>query len=463
MVRTFARAAFAFGILGCIKPPPPHLAPHPAPENPLPPSSVDVPTTLDLQPVFTLIENSVQKTWPAEGAWTYVPGHDDMRYRYYAERTPFSLAMNGAVLTFGTVVNYRAEGQKKVLFAWIGGSCGYGGDWPRQVRVGFASTGAITSDYGLSTSTVLSDLTPLNTCNVTILNIDVTGSIMGAVRGPLDNATSTLDANTKLLTAKPIMERGWGQMQAPQSLADATWLLVNPFDVRFGGLNGQGTVLTTSLGVSAKPTIVTGAKPTSPTLPLPPLTVGEPGKGFHVITEAVIDHATASGILNDAVKGKRLTYGSRHITVKGARVYGAGSDTLVVQIDFNGSKRGHLYLYGRPQLENISQMLSVPDLDYTLETKDVAMKAASWLLDNQIRDLLRANARWDLKPALSTLRTRLDTALNRDLGNGVTLKGSVDDVEVLGILADGKATHVRVRADGTVSTSVKPAAVSNDR
>jgi uncharacterized protein DUF4403 len=462
MLRTAARAVLAVGVLGgCIKPPPPNLKPHPLPEAPLPPSSIDVPSKLELQPVFTLIENSVQKSWPSEGAWTYPPGHDDVRYKYYAERAPFALAMNGSVLTLGTVVNYRAEGQKKVLFAWIGGSCGYGGEWPRQIRVGFASTATITPDYGLSTSTSLNDLTPLNTCNVTFLGIDVTGSIIDAVRSPLNSAASTLDANTKTFTAKPAIERGWSQVESPQSLSNSAWILINPFEVRFGGLNGQGSTLSTSFGMSAKPTVVTGPRPTTPIVQLPTLTVGQPASGFHVISEASIDHTTASRLLSDAVRGSRLNYGSRHITLSSARVYGAGSDTLVVRIGFSGSKHGYLYLYGRPQLESISQTLTVPDLDYTVETKDLLTKVAAWLLDAQIRQLLRSKAQWDLKPTLSSVKAELTAALNHNLGNGVALRGSVDDLEAIGILADGIATHVRLRADGTVSTVVTASTVSS--
>lgn len=66
----------------------------------------------------------------------------------------------------------------------------------------------------------------------------------------------------------------------------------------------------------------------------------------------------------------------------------------------------------------------MPDLDYTLETKNVLLKLANWTAGSQMRDDLRSKLVVNLAPEMQAAKDRVVKALNRQVGS-VTFIGTV--------------------------------------
>jgi hypothetical protein len=306
----------------------------------------------------------------------------------------------------------------------------------------------------LSASTSISRLAALNRCQLTFLNFDVTDRIVERARGLLSGQLGRLDAAIRNVPLRDTVARGWSQLGAPIGLAPRTWLVLNPSLAFVSRVGGSGTTLQASVGLGGFPQIVYGDRPADSSVSLPARSDPPARQGFHIALEGVVSHAVASEELLKQLLGKRFYRGRNFIEVTGARVYGTGSDTAVVEIRFVGSAKGRVFFTGHPMYDNVTGVLSIPDLEFDVATKNVVLKLAEWLLHDDAREFVRQYARWNASAAVSQARRQLTAAINRELGPGLRLSGNLDAVTPLGVWVSPSEFSVRVRADGAVSLDV---------
>jgi hypothetical protein len=113
-------------------------------------------------------------------------------------------------------------------------------------------------------------------CRMTLLQVDVTDKVMGGARTALQDRLSALDARLAAFDLPNESRRLWDQLSRPLELTDSLWLVINPTTVRIGLLRMQGDTLVTTLGLSANPRVVGGARPDVP-VPMPPPQTRPPG------------------------------------------------------------------------------------------------------------------------------------------------------------------------------------------
>jgi hypothetical protein len=61
------------------------------------------------------------------------------------------------------------------------------------------------------------------------------------------------------------------------------------------------------------------------------------------------------------------------VIIKNVDITGLENGRIFMKVDFSGDKKGTLYLDGTPILNVEKQLISIPDLDYSLKSKDVAL------------------------------------------------------------------------------------------
>jgi hypothetical protein len=110
--------------------------------------------------------------------------------------------------------------------------------------------------------------------------------------------------------------------------------------------------------------------------------------------------------------------------------------------------------------------VSVPDLDFSVESRGVLPEVAEWLLYDQLRDQMRAAARFDVGDRIAKIRADVDRALDRQLARGVTSTGGVDRITPLGVFVFSKSVAAVVDAEGHAEIHIdlgapKPRAASS--
>jgi hypothetical protein len=95
-------------------------------------------------------------------------------------------------------------------------------------------------------------------------------------------------------------------------------------------------------------------------------------------------------------------------------------------------------------------VLKFVDLDFTMDTRNVLMRSADWMFHQNILGALRSHAYIDLSGQLQTLRSRLETALTRDLGPNARLEGEVMTLRPRGVYPTADGVEVHVIAEGSI-------------
>jgi hypothetical protein len=194
--------------------------------------------------------------------------------------------------------------------------------------------------------------------------------------------------------------------------------------------------------------------PSASGTPFPQLKIASPSDAFHVALEGQLDFDSASKQVAAQLVGRKYPFldNKYWIKIEKASVYGTG-DVAVVQLGISGDLNGTIYLTGTPQYDSGTDILTVPNLDYSLDTKNILAKVADWLLHARFQDSIAQQAHWSLGGRIGALKGQLESALNGTQG-GVVLTGHVASLRVIGVYATSTAFVARVAADGTLHATV---------
>ncbi len=440
----------------------PDLGPS-TPVPPLPVSTISLPVTVDLRSLAAQVETAVPREQRASGDWTVVARNPvgDFGIRYEAWREPLTMAMSGDQLNVEAHLFYWLEAAQRVPKPLIGGSfwqtlasCGRG-EPPRAAVLALQTTLAWSPDWRLLPATVALPASYPNKCRITFLKIDVTDKVDEVfAKGMLTASQMADQAIATQGNLRPLAERVWRQLQEPVMLDSGVWLAMSPATAAAAPIAGQGMLATTSIMMTATPSVSFGARPAAPQRALPKLEQARPTTGFQVAVDGEISFDEATRQLARAFRGKRQKVGGREVTVEDIRVFGSG-DMAVLELHLSGDLDGTLYLAGRPVYDDASGALILSDLDYSLETGQMLARAADWLYHGSFRETIAQQARMTLTRKLGEVRQRIERSLNRVLAPGATLVGKVGSVRPVGVYVTPKSFRARVAIDGTLRLDMK--------
>jgi hypothetical protein len=225
------------------------------------------------------------------------------------------------------------------------------------------------------------------------------------------------------------------------------YVLMQPEALAATPPRGEGTTLSTTVSVVVRPRLVVGDRPDVRPKPLPKAGGAAPGEGFRIQMVAELPFQVMDSVVRAQLAGRRFDIKGHRITVRGARLYGSGT-RLVLAATIAGDARGTLYFVGTPVFDAETQVVSVPDLDFSVESRDVLPEVAEWLLYDQLRDEMRKSARFAVGDRIAKIRRDVDAALDRQLSHGVRSTGRVKRITPLGVFVFSKSVAAVVQAEG---------------
>jgi len=449
-----------------INPSLPSVVPDPMPVAP--PSSVSVPVTMPLASLQAMAEASVPTSAGAapynEAFGTGGPDEPSCGFNagYAVDRSPISITGAGSSLTTAFSVSYGATVRHRVPCpgALLEVSCGWGGEPRRTATMSLTTDITIDRTWGFASHSRSNGVQAGNRCKVSIFNIDVTDKITGKLGDQLTALAGALDQ--RIVSAVQLRDRAevaWTRLQTPLRLTDNAHLMLHPDQAGIIPLTFDGGVIRTGVWLSAHPEILLGRTPTPGTVPLPTATPPSGGDVFVVVLPVSATYGLINQQLRKLLKLDERGYryppvGKRYITVTDVEVYGYGKQA-VVRVGFKGSAKGTMYLTGTPSYDVLNDVLSFPDLDFTVETRNLLVKAANWFAHDTFRDDLRQRLALKLGDQLNTAKQQLSTALNSKVGE-VQLSGSAGQLNLLGVYADARkgTFEAMFQASGTLRAAL---------
>ncbi len=423
-------------------------------------STFQAPLAYDFTPILAVVERAVPKTFGSLDSVRQVGDDKRKHYAFVATRDTFTTFMRGQLVHLRTTISYRAKGYyKPPIGPTIGAGCGNDQEQPK-IQIELVTPITLNRNWHLRSESRLEQLAPASDqpsdrCVVSILKYDVTSRVIDAAQKAISAHLPDIDSKIAKIDLTQRASGWWDLLNRPIRLRDRLWLQLQPRQFRLGTVTGSAHTLTVQAGLDAFPKIVTGDEPKTIPRPLPTLAKDTTKGGFQIALDGIVDFATATKAVNDALRGKSVTQATQTVTVKSVAVGPLSGGRIVLSVTFTGDANGALRFIGTPRLDAGHDHILVPDLDYDLQTNNDLINAFSRLRSDAFRELFREKATVPISSALQQGKSLLVEGLNRTIGDVMTISARVDSVAAIGLRVTRNGITVRAGAYGTASVSVK--------
>ncbi|MBZ5857236.1 DUF4403 family protein [Flavihumibacter profundi] len=439
-------------------------APLPAPVRkslpPLPESVVNLPVTIAIQPFLLEAEKLAPKEITSAGWPGYLNSGCDFRYKYRFIRSGFRFSCSNNRITVAMNGNYQIAGSKTVcvmnqaISPWVNGSCGFGDEPMRKVNISLVSDLHFTPDYRLRTNTRVDKIQAIDKCLVTFFNNDVTAEILDSISASINAFGKNIDAAISNLRFDNVLEPIGEKSGRKIPLSTYGYLKLNASEVNLGPINFAGGNLDFMAGISCYPEISSDSSNENVSRHLPPLKGNIAGNGFNLSANAIYDYTTIDTLLTRTLRNREFDVKGEKIKIENVMVRGLDNYKVEFRISFTGTKKGTLYLQGSPELDLATQTITVPDLEYDLNSSSITLQIGKTFFNRQILERLRQQAKVNVSELYQKNKTRIDSQFNRTVADGITLKGGTSQLRLNGLVINKDNVQVQANVTGNLALAI---------
>ena len=419
-----------------------------------PPSRFDVPIRIRSGRLLPLVERNVPLEWSGETGGT---DEDRRDATLTVRRGPFAASFEDGRASLSTTFTYEVRTSYALpLLPDIGLSCGTGDGPPPRMDVQITSPLSLSADWRLLATTEVASVAPTtelerDRCEVTFLDFDITGSVVEGIRTHLQERTAALDSVIGSIDLRPSFERWWQVLASPVEIGSEIWLDMRPDRIAYDRVTGDSASITVHAQLTAQPRIHFGRKPPTRSVALPELSRTESGgRNFVSVVSALADYEEIAAVLTESFSGRSFRALGRRVTVERIGIRGLGANRVGVEVGVSGDVSGTLYFVGSPTYRAADSTVRLPDLSMTVETSDVVVEGASWLLESGLESMLESRARWPVEEGVEWAASELERGLNSEIGDGVRLRGRLDGLRVQSVAARTTGLLVVAQVSGEV-------------
>lgn len=293
------------------------------------------------------------------------------------------------------------------------------------------------------------------------LNIPITNLVSRMIDKNLNGITKTLDQqirrNVDLRT--PVLQ-AWNQLREPYLLSEQyrTYLQVVPKRVLITPLRFEGRVIRATIGIEGHTLTTTGAKPAvQRAVSLPDLTVvPHVNDDFQIGLLSEVSYAEAARLASQEFVGQTFRFSNDRyaITITDIDMFGQ-NDNLIVKAGLKGTLDGTIYLRGRPYYDPQTQTISLKELKYDLDTRNVLLKSAGWFLQGTFARTLEKQLTIPVGPYLTDAQQQLQAQLkNNHVAKGIVLNGRIDHITPEQVYLTPTGLIAVVNAKGRVDVKI---------
>jgi hypothetical protein len=217
-------------------------------------------------------------------------------------------------------------------------------------------------------------------------------------------------------------------------------------------------MIRTTIGIEGYTLTATGARPdVRPVVSLPDLTVVTSVRDdFQIGLLSEASYEEAARIASDELVGKTYTFSENRysITITSLDLFGQ-NESLIIKAGLKGTINGDIYLRGRPYYDAKTQTISLSDLKYDLDTRNVLQRSANWLLKGTFARTLEKQLTIPVGSQLADMQKLLQERLkNNQLAQGVVINGQIDEIRPDQVYLTPTALLAVVHARGRIDVKV---------
>jgi len=323
------------------------------------------------------------------------------------------------------------------------------------LKLKFKATVGITPDWRLHTDIYYQGVSDLFAEEVGIGPLSFKPrSVVEGITQPVQRMLSDLVAKkiNALFPLKTQVAKVWNSARKPILLDRnySAWLKLTPREVMLYPLYARNNRVRLSVGISTFAELVIGPEPAaSPLQPLPNLKMTNTfDKTFRIDLNADLFYKDLRAIATPLLLNKRFDSGGKSIFVKDFDLYGSG-DKLVVKLETQGSLEGVFYLTAKPVFNPQTNIFSVEDVDFDMQTQSLLMQSADWFLHSAIRSVIQEKLNMNLTRKLEQSRQMAGKSLARvPLMEHVFLKGDIKNLKFNDVIVQKDKISIQVYTEG---------------
>jgi hypothetical protein len=307
--------------------------------------------------------------------------------------------------------------------------------------------------------------------NITGLVIDINKILEPAIHLQEKRISKLIDEGLPTwINIKPLAMQQWQALQKPIFLDSAykAWLIIQPNYITLSQIRYEKDAAVFGLSFSLNAELRTSEQvPVTKDKTLPPLqfTKGT-NNGFNIYMPVRLFYTQLNDALNKQLVGKWYTFeqDKHRLFVEQIQVF-PENGKLGICLLFHGVSgkglftkklKGTLIFYCVPEYDRIAKTLFFRQVEYAVQTKDVLLKSASWLLNAGLfKQSIEQKLNLPLEKQLMQLQQLADKAINTQLAKNIYLHGNVQAVDIEEVQLLQQSLIVYLRAKGNVNLDFK--------
>jgi hypothetical protein len=423
-------------------------------------SYLTIPVEIDLKKQLKQVETSLPNTFSGEEKQC-----EGVSFAYRFERESIQFRYTGSELHYEVDGKFelKLEFCPKCHMLWDQGSCavprvyascGANGEPMRRVKVGYSTSVEIQPNYGLKSNTVLKKFDIIDPCKITVFRYDATAEVKKQVKQQLEKLEKDIDKQIERIDLRSSLNPVWNELQRPINLGTYGYLYLHPKSVAVDKPEFKHNAVQMDVTLTVAPVVNTSPQPIKASQ-LPDLEPFKKRRGFDISVDIRAGYDSLSAIANQNLIGKVWEVKGKKVVVKQVAISGTNKDKMLIKLDFEGSKKGTIYLEALPFLDTASQVLSLHDVHFDIKTKSVLLKSAKWLFNDKILEEIQKNVIVDLKPFFSRAKKELTKQLNTPLSEEADLIGKVNELKLTNIYLSKDAVMLRTQFSGEMKVKLR--------
>lgn len=422
----------------------------------LPRSSIQIPVKIHIKDALDFMDTSTDIEFTSENWPDYFHASCDFRYKYRFVRSPFQFAINNNEVNISFRGNYQIAGSKTVcalnrpVIPWVSGSCGFSPQSLRRVDLNIHSRLNISPDLKISTNTGINKLEALDKCEVSLLQTDITSDIMDSIKTSIESYCRTFDEFVEEINNHELLKRETSSGSRILPISNYGYLNINPTLLRISPISYINDSLSFSLGLWGNPEFSSDSTSLITESSFPPVLTRHEQPGIFAYLNAVYEYDFFNKLLNDSLQNKPFEIEGRTFVIKEVNVSGNDNGKLQIEVSFTGNRTGVLKLSGTPVFDRASQTLTMPDISYGLDTKDLMIRIAENLFRKKIMKELQNKTVFDVKALIEENKPLINERLNQSLTDYLETYGKLEEISIIGIRPQKDAIQLQLFIRGNI-------------
>lgn len=249
----------------------------------------------------------------------------------------------------------------------------------------------------------------------------------------------------------------WELAQKPVLLDKnyCAWLKLTPEGVTMRPFYARDNRVRLNVGLSTLAELVMGPEPAvGPARPLPNLQlINTFDNTFRIALNTDIFYRDLCAIVAPRLLHRQIDSGGKSIVIKDIDLYGDGN-RLVIRVETQGSLEGVFHLTARPVFNQRTNVFSVEDVDFDMQTQNRLLQSADWFLHGAVRYMIQEKLNMDLTRQLEESRRLAGKALARvRLNDHLFLRGDISNLKFNDVIVRKDNISIQVYAEGTSAVS----------